>query len=143
MLMASTETLSAKEVARELGTDQRTLRKFLRAVTPKEDQPGQGNRWLIEPKDVKKLRKQFEEWGKAKRPSKNGTEAEIDSEDTEESEELTEVLDVPVVKKGKKSKKEPVVHDLDDEPTVEDLAELELGDVDDLDDIDLDDVELD
>jgi len=58
--------LSAKEAAIELGTDARTFRKFMRAVTPKEDQPGQGNRYAIEQKQLKQLRKQFDDWAKPK-----------------------------------------------------------------------------
>lgn len=57
-----TETLSAKEAARELGIDARTFRKFMRAILDKEDQPGQGNRYHIEAKQIKKLKKQYAEW---------------------------------------------------------------------------------
>ena len=105
--------LSAKEAAIELGTDARTFRKFMRSILKKEDQPGQGNRYAIEEKDLKKLRKQFDDWStpKAKpdeEPSTNGAK-----------------------KKGKKAKEQEVVDisdevdDLEAEPTEEELMALE------------------
>jgi hypothetical protein len=51
--------LSASELAAELDTDSRTVRKFLRSVTPKDAQPGKGSRWGIEKKQVRSLRSQF------------------------------------------------------------------------------------
>lgn len=71
-------TLSAKELAIKLGTDARTVRKFLRETTPKEDQPGQGGRWNIEPKQVKKLQTRFDDWVK---PSVTEQEDEMQEED--------------------------------------------------------------
>jgi hypothetical protein len=109
-------TLSAKETARELGTNPRTLRKFLRSITPKDEQPGQGNRWSVETKQLKKLKKQFADWQKPKAdPSTNGakskTDAVIDSED--------ELIDVD--------------EDLTiEEPADEDILEIELEDIEEL-----------
>lgn len=56
--MASTP-LTVLDLAEALGTDQRTTRKFLRKITPKEDQPGKGSRWSIERKQLAGLKKQF------------------------------------------------------------------------------------
>jgi len=58
-MATKTEPLSAKEAAAELGTDARTLRKFLRK---KSGVIGQGNRWAIDPGDIKDLRKEFNAW---------------------------------------------------------------------------------
>ena len=50
----------------------------MRAILPKEDQPGQGNRYHIEAKSIPKLKKQFADWAKPKvKPSENGAEAEV------------------------------------------------------------------
>lgn len=60
-MATKTEPLSAKEAAKELGTDARTLRKFLRK---KNGLVGQGQRWAIDPKGLKKLKKEFDAWNK-------------------------------------------------------------------------------
>jgi len=93
--------LNAKELAKELGTDARTARKFLREVVPSEDQPGQGGRWTFTQKEVKKFKKRYEEWNgvKAKRTAPVKTtevdeldddaeEIEFDDDDFEDIEEI-------------------------------------------------------
>ena len=51
--------LTPAELAAELGTDARTTRKFLRSITPKDEQPGKGARWAIEKKQLRSLRTKF------------------------------------------------------------------------------------
>lgn len=85
-----TNTMTTAQVAAELETDGRTLRKFLRATTPKDEQPGKGARWEIPgtKTNLNKLRKQFNEWHaaqadeKAKRDSaeKKGKVEEIEDD---------------------------------------------------------------
>jgi hypothetical protein len=115
----ATETLTAKEAARELGTDARTFRKFMRAVTPKEDQPGQGNRYSIEQRKMKALKKQFDEWSAPKaKASDNGEVTEVieDFEDDflgdDEEEELV-------------TDDEFLADDVSDEPSDEDILDIE------------------
>jgi hypothetical protein len=55
-------TLTPKELAIKLDTDPKTARKFLRSITPREDQPGKGHRWSIEAKSVASLKKAFRKW---------------------------------------------------------------------------------
>lgn len=55
-------TITPKEFAAKLETDARTARKFLRSITPKDEQPGKGHRWAIEAKKVASLKKQFNAW---------------------------------------------------------------------------------
>ena len=43
----------------ELTTDARTARKFLRSVTPADEQPGKGSRWAIEKRDIRSLKSKF------------------------------------------------------------------------------------
>lgn len=45
--MTAASTLTPAELASELGTDARTARKFLRSITPKDEQPGKGSRWAL------------------------------------------------------------------------------------------------
>lgn len=75
-------SMTSAELATELETTPRTLRKFLRSVTPKENQPGKGSRWSIEKRDLRKLRKQFSDW-KAAQDAAREDAAETVSEETE------------------------------------------------------------
>lgn len=52
--------IKVQELAQELETTARTARKFLRHITPKDEQPGKGGRWLIEKRDVRSLKKKFQ-----------------------------------------------------------------------------------
>ena len=53
-------TINIQDFAAALEANPRTVRKFLRSVTPVEDQPGKGGRWQIEKKNLRSLKKQFE-----------------------------------------------------------------------------------
>lgn len=83
-------TRTVKEVAVEFETDGRTLRKFLRSTDGLNTRVGKGNRWSIEAKDVRKLRKGFDAWMAAKAEKAAETETE-DEESEDEVEELEEV----------------------------------------------------
>jgi hypothetical protein len=71
--------MSAKEMARELGTDARTFRKFMRSITPKEEQPGQGKRWAFKgtKKEIDRFRKQFENWNVPRMTEAEGPGADV------------------------------------------------------------------
>lgn len=129
--MAAT-TLSAKEVARDLGTDARTFRKFLREVTPKEEQPGQGGRWTFTSKDVAKLKKQFGQWSDQAARTKAAKEVKDKEKDDDAKKPSSPT-------KGKKRAKleeaeeipsgdEPLDLDDLDGPTEEELENLEVVD---------------
>mgnify|MGYP001050587931 CR=1 FL=1 len=57
-------TMTPTEFAVTVDSDGRTVRKFLRSITPKEDQPGKGSRWVLkgDKKSVTRLTKQFADW---------------------------------------------------------------------------------
>lgn len=57
--------LTTREVAEELGTDPRTLRKFLRDDSTIEN-AGKGNRYEFRRNQLKSLKKGFAAWGKAR-----------------------------------------------------------------------------
>jgi phage terminase Nu1 subunit (DNA packaging protein) len=72
--------ITASELATELDTDARTIRKFLRSVTPKENQPGKGSRWNFEKKSLRTLRKQFSTWTAERTPEVPADENENENE---------------------------------------------------------------
>lgn len=56
--------ITTTEFAEALETDTRTVRKFLRDITPKEEQPGKGSRWVIDgnKRSITAMKKRFAEW---------------------------------------------------------------------------------
>lgn len=59
------KTMTPTELATELSTDARTVRKFLRAITPRDAQPGKGSRWAVPANatELRKLNTRFAAWG--------------------------------------------------------------------------------
>lgn len=57
-------TITVKELSEELDTTPRVARKFLRAVTDKDEQPGKGGRWEIQRGQLRSLRKKFDAFQK-------------------------------------------------------------------------------
>lgn len=95
--------ITTAEFAAELGTDTRTVRKFLRSITPKDEQPGKGSRWALEgnKRSLTAMRKQFAAWT-----------AEAAEKAAAKVEPVTEVED----------------EDLLEDPTEADIEELEVED---------------
>jgi hypothetical protein len=73
-------TITATALAEELNTTGREVRKFLRSITPKEDQPGKGSTWAIEKKDIRSLRSKYTKWVEAKTPAPEVEEVEVEAE---------------------------------------------------------------
>jgi len=119
--MATEEKLSAKEAARELGTDARTLRKFFRSGKSPIDPVGQGGRYGISKKDMKKVKKAFTAWSA-------GSKKKTDAPD-EIADDVEEFIET--------------VNDALDEAEADDVVEVDLDDLEGPDDIDLLDIELD
>ena len=103
--MMTMAQITTAEFAAELNTDTRTVRKFLRSITPKDEQPGKGSRWVLEgtKRELAKSRKQFAEWTAAtearkaeKAPAPDTDEAaevELDEEPTDEAIEAEDAID--------------------------------------------------
>lgn len=109
--------LSAKEAAKAIGTDARTLRKYLRK---KSGKVGQGNRWLIDPDDLDDLKTNFEA---SMRPK---------ADDDEAPKTKTKSKTKKSTKK-KDPKPDPVDEDEDDDDEEDDDGEFEvLDEIDDL-----------
>lgn len=77
------EALSAKEAAKRIGTDGRTLRKFLRS---QRGLVGQGNRWAIMEHEIDELKEKFTAWHTPK-PKEVKVSVAID-DDADEIEDL-------------------------------------------------------
>lgn len=62
-------TITPKEFAAKVGSDGRTVRKFLRSAEGLDAKVGKGSRWAIESKQVASLTKRFNRWVEAKSPA--------------------------------------------------------------------------
>lgn len=87
--MAAT-LMTPADLATELGTDARTVRKFLRSITPRDEQPGKGSRWNIEKKQLRSLRSQYAKWEKALAEARAAREAAADETETADDETTTD-----------------------------------------------------
>jgi len=75
--------MNTTEVASELNTTPRNLRKFLRSNARANDLPiaGKGSRWTIEKKELASLRKKFTAWQAAQDEAKAKRDAEVEATD--------------------------------------------------------------
>ena len=79
-------TMTTKEAAEKLGTEPRTLRKFLRSETVEnggtvgEDTPGKGGRYSLEAKEFRSLKKRFDAWTEAHTRSADEIEEVLEEE---------------------------------------------------------------
>ena len=80
-------TINIQDLSTALEANPRTVRKFLRSVTPVEDQPGKGGRWQIEKKNLRSLKKQFEIY------IEEHTRPQAEADVPETDEELYEMLE--------------------------------------------------
>ncbi len=79
--------ITVTDLATELGTDPRTTRKFLRSITPKEEQPGKGSRWAIEKAQIRSMKSKFAAFTKAQAERAAAREAaEVAGDEVEETE---------------------------------------------------------
>lgn len=102
-------TMTPKQAADAIGTDPRTLRKYLRDSIPREDHPGKGGRWELKgsKRDLAALRKGFLAWqaeqakeaqeraAKAAKDAQDALDADADSDSDADAgdEDSTETLD--------------------------------------------------
>lgn len=78
--------MTPAEFATTVDSDGRTVRKFLRSITPKDEQPGKGSRWTLPgtKREVTKLQKQFAEWKTAQDEARAQREAEAEVAENED-----------------------------------------------------------
>lgn len=90
------QTITPTEFATQVGSDGKTVRKFLRSETPKDEQPGKGSRWALkaDKKSVTAMTKRFRTWeanekaARAERAQKAAEEAAaaVDTDEVDETE---------------------------------------------------------
>jgi hypothetical protein len=82
--------MTTRQFADALGTDPKTVRKYLRDSTPRDEHPGKGGRWVLPGTKtaISKHRKSFAKWQKdqADAAAERAAKAAKDAEDA-----LTEV----------------------------------------------------
>jgi predicted transcriptional regulator len=78
--MMKMATITTTDLAAELETTPRTLRKFLRADAKVKgtETPGKGSRYAIEKREVRALAKRFADWTAAQAKTDDDTPAEGD-----------------------------------------------------------------
>lgn len=63
------DTFSAKQVANRIGTDAKTLRKFLRSSASPYEAVGQGGRYEFPKDELAAIKRSFVKWQTTKRPT--------------------------------------------------------------------------
>ena len=113
--MTAASTLTPADLAAELGTDARTARKFLRSITPKDEQPGKGSRWALKGTKtaIAAYRKQFTAFQAAQEEAKAKREAAKAAAEAKEPEAPAEADEAPELEGD------------DEEPTPEALADID------------------
>jgi len=86
-----TTMLNIADLAARLDTDARTTRKFLRSITPADEQPGKGSRWQVPAKKVQSLKSQFKKYQTEVQNAKSETQ-DITTEDATSEVITDEVL---------------------------------------------------
>ena len=69
-------TITPKEFAAKVGSDGRTVRKFLRSDAGFDSKVGKGQRWAIEAKQVKSLTTRFNKWNEARQAKQDESPAD-------------------------------------------------------------------
>lgn len=74
--MAAT-LLTVTDLAARLDTDPRTTRKFLRSITPADEQPGKGSRWEVPATRITSLKSKFKKYQTEIQASKDAKSQDI------------------------------------------------------------------
>lgn len=144
------ETYTAKQVATRCGTDSKTMRKFFRSSASTVEPVGQGGRYEFAATDLPKIKREFDAWRKkaasrrsTPKPSPTPEERSIAQDLIDQGEEDFTAAEIEAALVDQRLQEEaaevdwgtpPVSYMNDEEPTDEELAELEDIDLDDLDD---------
>jgi hypothetical protein len=94
-MIIMTAVMTPAEFAVEVDSDGRTVRKFLRSITPRDEQPGKGSRWSLPAtkRDITRLKKQFAEWTAKQAEAAAERAAKAAEDAAEKVEELEDELD--------------------------------------------------
>lgn len=94
-----TKTLTPAELAQAIGTDPKTVRKFLRSPEGLDRKVGKGHRWAIEAKQVRSLKARFVKWEAARQAAiaearaARAAEAQKAADDAEVTDDEVEDID--------------------------------------------------
>lgn len=137
MTDAEETTFTAKQLARKMNTDPKTLRKFLRSKDSPVEAVGQGGRYEFDAPSAKLIADAFKSWGGVK-PTKLKTDTQDDS--LEVLEEVEDEEPAPPKKPARKPRAKKGVEPEIVEDAVEELEELEpdaeeLEEIEDLEDL--------
>ncbi len=125
-------TFTAKQLARKLNTDPKTLRKFLRSKESPIEAVGQGGRYEFDADAAKLIAAGFKDWGGVKPTKLKGAEEEVE---TEEVEAPAKKPRAPRKPKATKGVEVPVIEDAIEELDIEEPSAEELEEIEDLDDL--------
>jgi len=84
-------TLDTSKVAAELGTDSRTLRKFLRSSASPLQAVGQGARYVMKPEDLPELKDKFDAWRGGRRTPTTNSSSKAPRERKSRAARLTDI----------------------------------------------------
>lgn len=102
--------MTTAQYASELSTDAKTLRKFLRSVTPRDEQPGKGGRWVLkgDKRTIAKDRKRFLAWQKeqADAAAERAAKAAKDAKDAIDADEELDADDAAIDEDSNDSEQE-------------------------------------
>jgi len=133
------DSYTAKQVAARCGTDSKTMRKFFRSSHSTVEPVGQGGRYEFDAKDLPKIKKEFNAWrrrneARSTRPTPNAVPKlepqqirkaaeDAAAEDPDfTAEQVEAAINDQILQEGM----DPPDHLAYDEPTDEDLAQLEM-----------------
>lgn len=130
-------TFTAKQLARKLNTDPKTLRKFLRSKESPIEAVGQGGRYEFDAEAAKLIAAGFKDWGGVKPTKlKADVDPEVETEDIDDMEEPP--APKPKAPRKPRAKKEVipvVVDDAIEELDIEEPSEEDLEEIEELDDL--------
>lgn len=134
--MSEEKTYSAKQVATRIGTDAKTLRKFFRSSASPFEAVGQGGRYEFPAKELPEIKKLFDRWNKAKNDiSGKGPKVFKPEPNGKVNLSVTPTLDrISKRVKARQDEANEELLELEQEPTDDELDDLEFDD-----DIELDD----
>jgi len=89
--MAETKTITPAEFGEMVGTDGRTVRKFLRATRP-DEAPGKGSRWSLKgtKTELNKLQKDYTNWATAQEKARAEKAEKVETAEVEIEEDESE-----------------------------------------------------
>jgi hypothetical protein len=79
------KTITPAEFALEVGSDAKTVRKFLRSDAGLNSRVGKGHRWAIEARMVRSLKSKFTKWDETRRNAAEDAETPEDEVITDET----------------------------------------------------------